>query len=47
MGGQVAYHALPGNGVEEFLAQATRLWWQALRRRSQRHRLTYQRHRLT
>lgn len=41
--GHVAYYAVPGNSkaVQEFRTQVTRLWCQSLRRRSQRHRLTW------
>jgi group II intron reverse transcriptase/maturase len=43
--GHVAYYAVPGNSkaVQEFRTQVIRLWCQALRRRSQRHRLTWER----
>jgi RNA-directed DNA polymerase len=47
--GHVAYYAVPGNtdSVAAFRSQATRHWYQALRRRSQRTRLTWTRmHRL-
>jgi len=48
--GHLAYYAVPGNieAVEAFRDQATRHWYQALRRRSQRTRLNWQRmHRIT
>ena len=48
--GHLAYYAVPGNieAVEAFRDQATRHWYQALRRRSQRTSLNWQRmHRLT
>ncbi|EQD68864.1 reverse transcriptase/maturase, partial [mine drainage metagenome] len=40
-----AYYAVPGNtdAVQAFRTQLTRLWFQALRRRSQRHRLDWER----
>ncbi len=42
--GHCAYYAVPGNdAVASFRYQATRHWFQALRRRSQRHRLTWER----
>jgi len=47
--GHRAYYAVPGNieAVKTFRTQATRHWYQALRRRSQRTRLNWQRmHRL-
>ena len=48
--GHVAYYAVHGNyeAVCAFRDQATRHWYTALRRRSQRHRLNWKRmHRLT
>lgn len=41
--GHQAYYAVPGNyeAVNEFRTQAARLWHKALRRRSQRTRLTW------
>ena len=41
--GHLAYYALPGNikAVRAFQTQATRHWFKALRRRSQRHRLNW------
>ncbi len=43
--GHTAYYAVPGNiaAVSAFRKQVTRLWGQSLRRRSQRHRLTWER----
>src|SRR5664279_5101017 len=42
--GHCAYYAVPGNdAVASFRYQVRRLWLQALRRRSQRHRLTWER----
>ena len=43
--GHTAYYAVPGNiaAVSAFRKQVTRLWLTALRRRSQRHRLTWER----
>jgi RNA-directed DNA polymerase len=43
--GHLAYYAVPGNtdAVAAFRTQATRHWYRALRRRSQRHRLTWTR----
>ncbi|WP_343577640.1 group II intron reverse transcriptase/maturase [Mycobacterium sp.] len=43
--GHLAYYAVPGNSqaVQAFRAQVIRHWLKALRRRSQRHRLTWQR----
>jgi hypothetical protein len=43
--GHLAYYAVPGNihQVEAFRAEVVRLWYGALRRRGQRHRLTLQR----
>jgi RNA-directed DNA polymerase len=43
--GHLAYYAVPGNihQVEAFRAEVVRLWYGALRRRGQRHRLTWQR----
>ncbi len=43
--GHVAYYAVPGNirAVSAFRKQVTRHWGRALRRRSQRHRLTWER----
>jgi RNA-directed DNA polymerase len=45
--GYFQYHAVPGNSValEAFRTQAARAWLAALRRRSQRHRLTWERFR--
>jgi RNA-directed DNA polymerase len=41
--GHQAYYAVPGNypAVNEFRTQIARHWYKALRRRSQRHRLTW------
>jgi len=43
--GHLAYHAVPGNihQVEAFRTEVVRLWYGALRRRGQRHRLNWQR----
>ncbi|MDQ6613505.1 MAG: group II intron reverse transcriptase/maturase [Actinomycetota bacterium] len=43
--GHLAYYAVPGNSraIHAFRTQATRHWCAALRQRSQRHRLTWQR----
>jgi group II intron reverse transcriptase/maturase len=43
--GHCAYYAVPGNSdaIKAFRDQVTRHWLMALRRRSQRHRLTWQR----
>ena len=43
--GHTAYYAVPGNiaAVSAFRLQVTRHWSNALRRRSQRHRLTWER----
>jgi len=43
--GHIAYYAVPGNihAVSAFRKQVTRHWGRALRRRSQRHRLTWDR----
>jgi len=43
--GHLAYYAVPGNwaAVAQFRTQATRHWFKALRRRSQRTRLTWKR----
>ena len=43
--GHVAYYAVPGNirAVNAFRVQVTRHWFKALRRRSQRHRLNWER----
>jgi len=43
--GHLAYYAVPGNSraIGAFRRQAGRLWLHALRRRSQRHRLTWKR----
>ena len=43
--GHLAYHAVPGNSdaVAAFRTQATRHWYRALRRRSQRARLDWKR----
>ena len=43
--GHTAYYAVPGNiaAVSAFRKQVTRHWLSALRRRSQRHRLTWER----
>jgi hypothetical protein len=45
--GYFQYHAVPGNAaaLEAFRTQAARAWLAALRRRSQRHRLTWARFR--
>lgn len=45
MRGHFAYYAVPGNTetIQAFRKQATRHWLKALRRRSQRHRLTWKR----
>ena len=42
--GHLAYYAVPGNSrIEEFVDQVTRHWLKALRRRSQRTRVTWKR----
>jgi RNA-directed DNA polymerase len=43
--GHLAYYAVPGNihQVEAFRTEVVRLWYGALRRRGQRHRLNWQR----
>jgi RNA-directed DNA polymerase len=43
--GHIAYYAVPGNieAVAEFRKQATRHWFDALRRRGQRTRLNWER----
>ena len=43
--GHIAYYAAPGNihAVSAFRKQVTRHWGRALRRRSQRHRVTWER----
>jgi hypothetical protein len=43
--GHIAYYAVPGNihAVSAFRKQVTRHWGRALRRRSQRHRVTWER----
>ena len=43
--GHLAYYAVPGNSraVQAFRSQVTRHWLKALRRRSQRHRLNWER----
>ena len=43
--GHLAYYAVPGNSraVQAFRSQVTRYWLKALRRRSQRHRLNWER----
>jgi group II intron reverse transcriptase/maturase len=43
--GHIAYYAVPGNirAVSAFRKQVTRYWGRSLRRRSQRHRLTWER----
>jgi hypothetical protein len=43
--GHLAYYAVPGNGraTNRFRFQISRHWLRALRRRSQRHRLTWER----
>jgi RNA-directed DNA polymerase len=43
--GHTVYYAVPGNiaAVSAFRKQVTRLWGRSLRRRSQRHRVTWQR----
>ncbi len=43
--GYFNYHAIPGNGaaLDAFRTQAVRAWLHALRRRSQRHRLNWER----
>ncbi len=43
--GHTAYYAVPGNiaAVSAFRKQVTQHWFKALRRRSQRHRLTWER----
>jgi hypothetical protein len=43
--GHLAYYAVPGNtdAVEAFRAQVARMWFKALRRRSRRTRLTWNR----
>ena len=40
----IDYYAVPGNdAAASFRYQVRRLWFRALRRRSQRHRLTWER----
>ena len=43
--GHLAYYAVPGNtdAVAAFRTQLSRLWFKALRRRSQRNRLNWER----
>jgi hypothetical protein len=43
--GYFNYHAIPGNmpALERFWREAVRYWLRALRRRSQRHRLPWER----
>jgi hypothetical protein len=43
--GHLAYYAVPGNNraIKAFAYRATRHWYRSLRRRSQRHRLTWER----
>ncbi len=43
--GYLAYHAIPGNTwtIQAFCREVTRHWFKALRRRSQRHRMTWDR----
>ena len=43
--GYFQYHAVPGNGAQlrAFRQEVLRIWYQALRRRSQRSRLTWER----
>jgi len=43
--GYLAYHAIPGNtwAIQAFCREVTRHWFKALRRRSQRHRMTWDR----
>jgi RNA-directed DNA polymerase len=43
--GHLAYYAVPGNSdaVKAFRHQVTRHWFQALRRRSQRRRINWER----
>jgi len=43
--GHFRYYAVPGNGprISAFRTGVTRLWWSSLRRRSQRHRITWER----
>jgi CRISPR/Cas system-associated protein Cas10 (large subunit of type III CRISPR-Cas system) len=43
--GHFAYYAVPGNSraIQAFRTQVTRQWLKALRRRSQRHRLKWER----
>ena len=43
--GHFAYYAVPGNSraIQAFRTQVTRQWLKALRRRSQRHRLNWER----
>ena len=43
--GHLAYYAVPGNtdAVAAFVKQVLRLWWQALKRRSQRAKVTWER----
>jgi hypothetical protein len=45
--GHMNYYAVPGNfaSMKAFRTQVARLWLQALRRRSQRHKLTWERFR--
>jgi hypothetical protein len=46
--GHLAYYAVPGNAdaTQAFREEVTRLWFHALRRRSQRTRVTWDRMRL-
>jgi hypothetical protein len=43
--GYLNYHAVPGNkrSLEAFIKEVARAWLHALRRRSQRHRMTWER----
>jgi len=43
--GYFNYHAVPTNiqALDSFRTQVARLWWRSLRRRSQRHRLPWER----
>lgn len=45
--GHLNYYAVPGNGpsLQYFVKQATWYWWRSLRRRSQRHRMNWERFR--
>jgi hypothetical protein len=45
LGGHFNYYAVPDNGkaITTFRYRVTQLWLRALRRRSQRHRMTWKR----